>query len=778
MKTFIVKLLAFVFIVMIYKDSYAADTTPPVVSITDPTNAKYVKGTYVVKANATDNVGVTRVLFYVNQYFIPMYSDTKAPYEYSWNTAKMANGTHTLKVRAYDAAGKSTLSTGITVTVDNVLPTVSISTPIGLSSVSGIVKISALASDNISNGIAGVQFMVDGVNFGSEDLVTPFEINWDTTGKSGTHTLSALARDKAGNTKLSSSISVTVPNVDQTPPSVQITSPSGTNPISGVVSLTANATDNVGVKGVQFKLDGQNIGLEISATPYQTSLDTNTFLNGSHALTAVAMDAAGNSMTSASVSVNIQNTTVPPTGGRTVKRLFKFPIRSEDLSFEATHYDMFIIPVGEWEPKVKDLMDAVGSSKPFYRYIKIGGLHDGTIPGVGKDAHWDDVVSADLLWKGRSGQPVRHTQNNWYYTDIIRELQLGKSDWSHILIDLIYRKPLYLDSNGNKTQPIYNVFDGVFWDNAVSDMDQFIYDPGYASSSACSAAGGIWSDGKCFLPPSNYSDQQYYSAVDKTLREVGNSPELAGWGKMIVNSFLGYMNEGQEGMELLQTDALGRRGADGIMFEGLSIKMDGKNPLRPRSRLMEQLKDFQTIVHLTPAREAYAMNYIFLKAPSGFDQVKVDQLRRISLASYLLVSNENSFLHLNAFDPGGDGTGAQYFPEYDLDLGSPTQSNFTGSDTSGLLTRQFEKGLVIVNPDYWGEGSTVPADGPVSLSMVLPTVPGCSESQACHYEEVVLSGGGDLQGTPGTISSGRTFNKGETVTLPRTDATILKFVKN
>jgi len=769
MKTFIVKLLMVVFVLMLYKNSYAADTTPPTVSIEYPTkDTKYVNGTCIVKAKASDNVGVTRVNFYVNQYFIPMHSTTKEPYQYSWDTKKMANKSHTLKVRAYDAAGKSTLSAGITVTVDNILPSVTLAAPSSVP-VSADITITASASDN--NSIAGVQFQVNGVNYGAEVLTAPYKIVWNTSGKAGTYTFTALARDKAGNTKLSAGVQVNVPPADQFPPSVEIVSPTGTSPISGVVSLSANASDNVAVTGVQFKLDGQNIGLEVTATPYQTSLDTASFSDGSHALTAVAKDAAGNSATSALVNVNIQNITVPPIpGGKTVRSIFKYDLLSSEVSFAGSHYDMFIIPAGTGPSKVKNLMDAAGSSKPFYRYIKIGGLHS-------SDAHWADTVSKNLFWAGRSGQTVRHTQNDWYYTDIIRELQLGKLDWSQVLIDLIYRKALYNDSNNDTTQSIYDAFDGVFWDNTVSDMDQFIYDPGYTTSTACIAADGVWSNGQCVVAPHNYSDQQYYNAVNEILREVANSPELTGWGKMILNSFLGYMNEGMEGMELLQTDAQGRRGGAGIMFEGLSIKMDGKNPLRPRSRMMEQLNDFEAIVHQNPAKEAYAMNYILLNPTSDMDSNKIAQLRRLSLATYLLVANENSFFHLNANDAGGDGQGTQYFPEYDLDLGSPLQSDFTGNDTSGLLTRQFEKGLVIVNPDYWG-GDGLSADGPVSLSMVLPTVPGCSESQACHYEEVVLSGGGDLQGTPGMISPGRTFNKGSTVTLPRTDAIILKYVKN
>ena len=49
--------------------------------------------------------------------------------------------------------------------------------------------------------MAGVQFRLDGTNFGAEDTTAPYSIAWDTTSSSnGSHTLTALARDGAGNT--------------------------------------------------------------------------------------------------------------------------------------------------------------------------------------------------------------------------------------------------------------------------------------------------------------------------------------------------------------------------------------------------------------------------------------------------------------------------------------------------------------------------------------------------------------------------------------------------
>jgi hypothetical protein len=71
------------------------------------------------------------------------------------------------------------------------------------------------------------------------------------------------------------------------------------------VNVTANAADNVGVAGVRFFVDGTPIGAEDTSPPHAVSWDTRTATNGSHALTAVARDAAGNSTTSAAVTVAV-----------------------------------------------------------------------------------------------------------------------------------------------------------------------------------------------------------------------------------------------------------------------------------------------------------------------------------------------------------------------------------------------------------------------------------------------------------------------------------------
>jgi len=76
--------------------------------------------------------------------------------------------------------------------------------------------------------------------------------------------------------------------------------------VSGTVTISASATDNVGVFGVQFKVDSMYLGSELSTGPYAIRWNTASVSNGLHKLTAVARDAAGNTSTSA-VTVHVMN---------------------------------------------------------------------------------------------------------------------------------------------------------------------------------------------------------------------------------------------------------------------------------------------------------------------------------------------------------------------------------------------------------------------------------------------------------------------------------------
>ena len=187
--------------------------------------------------------------------------------------------------------------------LDTTPPTVTLAAPLAGTVVTGTFQVSATAFDDV--GVSGVQFTLDGVNLGAEVTTAPYQATWNSaTVLNGAHVLAAVARDAAGN-RSSATVSVTVAN-DTTPPTVAVTSPVSGATVTGTLALVATGSDNVGVAGIQFTLDGVNLGAEVTTAPYELAWNSSTVVNGAHLLSAVARDAAGNQQT-VTVSVIVAN---------------------------------------------------------------------------------------------------------------------------------------------------------------------------------------------------------------------------------------------------------------------------------------------------------------------------------------------------------------------------------------------------------------------------------------------------------------------------------------
>jgi uncharacterized protein involved in tellurium resistance len=281
------------------------DTTPPTVSITSPANGATVNGTITITANASDNVGVTKVSFYIDGKYLNY--DTSAPYGRGWNTTTASNGQHTITVKALDAAGNVSAVAARTVIVsnaDNVAPTVNITSPANGATVSGTISIFADASDNV--GVTKVSFYING-KYLNYDTTAPFGRGWNTaTLPNGQHTITVRALDAAGNVSSDATVTVNVNNSDSTPPSVNITSHADGATVSGTISILANATDNVAVTKVSFYIDGKYLNYDLTA-PWGRGWNTTTVANGPHTITVRALDAAGNVSADHLITVNVNN---------------------------------------------------------------------------------------------------------------------------------------------------------------------------------------------------------------------------------------------------------------------------------------------------------------------------------------------------------------------------------------------------------------------------------------------------------------------------------------
>lgn len=339
-------------------NNVVADTQAPSVSLSAPASGATVSGTVTLSATATDNVGVAGVQFRIDGVNVGAV-DTTSPYSLGWDSNSVGNGTHSLTAVARDAAGNTTTSTARNFTVSNSVgdgqaPVVSLTAPANGATVSGSVTMSASASDNV--GVVGVQFRVDGVNTGTEDTRAPYSRVWDaSTASSGTHVLTAVARDGAGGITTSAAISVTVNNGDSVPPTVSFTSPASGATVSGTVTVSASASDNVGVIGVQFKLDGNNLGVEDTSSPYSVSWATAGSTNGTHQLSATARDASGRTATttrSVTVSNSGSGASLTIDGSQTFQTIDGFGVNANSASWDN----------GELRPAIDRLIDEGGST--------------------------------------------------------------------------------------------------------------------------------------------------------------------------------------------------------------------------------------------------------------------------------------------------------------------------------------------------------------------------------------------------------------------------------
>lgn len=205
------------------------------------------------------------------------------------------------------------------VAIVNQDPVVSLTTPIAGATITQgtATPVTATATDP-DGSVLGVEFF-DGATSLGTDNAAPFAVTW-TPAATGPHTLTARATDNDGGVTISAPVGVNVvpAGSDGTPPSVQLTSPTdGTTGLTGSPTFTATATDNIGVVGVTFQVDGVTLREDLTA-PYQATLPaTSDYTSGVHVVRARARDAAGNLSPWSMARVTFSGSSLPAGFNRT-----------------------------------------------------------------------------------------------------------------------------------------------------------------------------------------------------------------------------------------------------------------------------------------------------------------------------------------------------------------------------------------------------------------------------------------------------------------------------
>ncbi len=188
--------------------------TPPVVSLTSPSNGATfgAPGTITVSATASDSNGsITNVDFYSGSTRIA--TDTTSPYSYTWTGVPAGQYWLTAVARdntgAMTTSGTSAITVGASAPPSNAAPAVSLTTPVSGATFGapGTVAVTATATDS-DGTVASVEFYAGSSRIGT-DTTSPYAYTW-TGVPAGSYALTAVARDNAGNTTVSSTVTVTV----------------------------------------------------------------------------------------------------------------------------------------------------------------------------------------------------------------------------------------------------------------------------------------------------------------------------------------------------------------------------------------------------------------------------------------------------------------------------------------------------------------------------------------------------------------------------------------
>lgn len=288
-------------------------------------------GQIQLSINGTDNVGISKVEFYVDG--ILKASVNAAPpylvnqtFRAGFDSLHIPDGAHSLYAKGYDAAGNIAVTPSVSFNIQNAMDReVPVVTTATVGGSGGSISFSGASKDNVA--IRRMDFYMDGRVVGSVPNAVGTLWKDSTVYEDGAHVLEIKAFDLAGNIGSSGSVQFTLKNDSQIPSAA--CSVSGT---SGVIGLVASTEDNKGVARVDFYVDGILKGTQQLGKPYPTStrvsqtFDSKSIANGSHTLLVRVYDASGNEGVSNPVDFAINNlgdVQAPVASGLAVTRILK-----------------------------------------------------------------------------------------------------------------------------------------------------------------------------------------------------------------------------------------------------------------------------------------------------------------------------------------------------------------------------------------------------------------------------------------------------------------------
>ncbi len=355
------------------------------------------------------------------------------------------------------------------------------------------------------------------------------------------------------------------------------------------------------------------------------------------------------------------------------------PLPPALATFVATHYDG-----SQKDPAA--MVDALHGINPAFVVLQyrlgIGLGYRTSVNGCDQAGDWISILDGDQWVREWPKDP----QGEWFYHRHGKRVYSCGNGWFLTDPNDAAYRTWFL---GQLSQQIADTHtDGAFLDSVSV--------PNYLGS------GDAW---KPPLPPlAPRFERRWSKRIDAWLPWITN--HLA--EPVIVNA----------GTWITSRDATDYRGATGIMVEGFAEPCSGC-PLAPSDWVLQMNR---TLSEVSLGRVVIGQAY---------PDVSDVQMRMFVLGSYLLVKGTHTFVNLEI------GFSPEWFPEYGIDLGravDPVPSSIEDLRSQGAYARQYEKGLVVVNPGdvpvtYALHGSmylvtpvgggTVPDDGMIPPSWKL-----------------------------------------------------------
>lgn len=295
------------------------------VSIASPTSNTVVSGaSFPVTAIASSDRGIRSVRvdarLLPSGNFVEVCTDEASPtYSCSWNASVLGSGSYELRAVMTETHGGATLtSSAVTVTVNNSLGSVAVTTPPAGSTVSGMTSVSATATPAIGTTVSSVRYEagpVGGPYVAACVPVSeaPYTCSWDTsaTAYAASYELRAIML-QSDNSTVTSGVSLSVDNVVA---SVSISSPAAGGRVRGsavsVAASTSVSTPGLTVSSVH--MEGHQTGGTFAtlctdeSSPFVCTWNTPAITYGNHELRAVMTLSNGTTRTSSTVNVIVDN---------------------------------------------------------------------------------------------------------------------------------------------------------------------------------------------------------------------------------------------------------------------------------------------------------------------------------------------------------------------------------------------------------------------------------------------------------------------------------------